>query len=100
MIIHDTVNLLIANFGKELTEINISSEVVFATINQEASALWGLLLFGGYLSVNRHFAPRECSRNCVKSKKPLKLIRKYLTTLSEKGYGFSDKKIKNNASSE
>ncbi len=49
--VHDEINLLIANFGKETLKITINSEVVFVTINQEADALWGLLLFGGYLSV-------------------------------------------------
>lgn len=49
--IHDKINLLIANFGKELTEIIINPEVVFLTLDLDASSLWGLLLFGGYLSV-------------------------------------------------
>ncbi len=49
--IHDLVNLLITNFGKELTEIVVNPEVVFSTINNDAKSLFGLLLFGGYLSV-------------------------------------------------
>lgn len=49
--IHNEINLLIANFDKELTKITISPEVIFSTIYQDAHALWGLLLFGGYLSV-------------------------------------------------
>lgn len=51
--IHDKISLLIANFGKELTEITLNPEVVFSTIHQDADALWGLLLFGGYLSVEK-----------------------------------------------
>lgn len=49
--IHDGINLLISNFGKECIEITINPEVVFSILNQEANSLWGLLLFGGYLSV-------------------------------------------------
>lgn len=49
--VHNEINLLIANFGKETLKITINPEVVFITIDQEADALWGLLLFGGYLSV-------------------------------------------------
>lgn len=49
--VHDEINLLIANFGKESIEITINPEVVFSTLNQETDSLWGLLLFGGYLSI-------------------------------------------------
>ena len=53
--VHDKINLLITNFGKELTELTINPEVVFSTINQEASSLFSLLLFGGYLSVESSY---------------------------------------------
>ena len=49
--IHHQVNLLITNFGQSLTEITINPEVVFSILQQKAESLWGLLLFGGYLSV-------------------------------------------------
>jgi hypothetical protein len=49
---HKKVNLLIANFGKELTEMTINPEVVFSTIQEDVNSLFGLLLFGGYLSVD------------------------------------------------
>lgn len=61
--IHDNVNLLIANFGKENTEITISKEVVFSTLSDDIYALWGLLLFGGYLSIES-FKPAEFG-NCI-----------------------------------
>jgi hypothetical protein len=49
---HKQVNLLISNFGMALTEIKINPEVIFSTMQQEESSLFGLLLFGGYLSVD------------------------------------------------
>ena len=52
--IHNQVNLLITNFGQELTEITINPEVVFSIINTDAKSLFGLLLFGGYLSVEEY----------------------------------------------
>lgn len=52
--IHDQINLLIANFNKETTKITINPEVAFSILNQEANSLWGLLLFGGYLSVESY----------------------------------------------
>jgi hypothetical protein len=61
-VIHAKVNLLIANFDKELTEITVNPEVIFSTKQEqkaereqepeEESSLFGLLLFGGYLSVD------------------------------------------------
>lgn len=72
--VHEKLNLLIANFGKELTEITISPEVVFATINQDADALWGLLLFGGYLSIEE-FRQRDYGLGIVaKAKIPNKEV--------------------------
>ena len=62
--IHDKVNLLITNFGKELTEITINPEVVFAILQQKAESLWGLLLFGGYLSVESSSYDQDGSLIC------------------------------------
>ena len=62
--IHDRVNLLISNFGKELTEIAVNPEVVFSILNQEPESLWGLLLFGGYLSVESSSYDQDGSLVC------------------------------------
>ncbi len=71
--VHDEINLLIANFGKETLKITINPEVVFVTINQEADSLWGLLLFGGYLSVEK-FTYDSMGRVVAQAKIPNKEV--------------------------